>query len=374
MLWLALRKAWTRQPFMRENYQGASIPTAAGIVLCATLVLAEAVRAIAGAAGVGDGADLTAVRAAVLVAVVGFSLFGLLDDLTGSGPAKGLSGHLRALGKGEITTGALKLFGGIVVSLVAVALMAGDGFGQLLIDGAVIALAANIANLFDVRPGRTAKVSLLAFLVLAVATAFDTALVPVAIVAGAAGALMFEDLRERLMLGDTGANALGAAIGVGMVATLGTTGRFWAAGGLLFFNLLSEVVSFSKLIDRIAPLRSLDQMGRRPAVVDVREKTEPTLPPDEVPPTARQPMAPAGAKLGDAHIGKSGPARSPNREGKPSSPFEDPSASFKDKPLREPSPSFGEQAPPLRRESSNISEQLGFDPDDRRSSYYSDED
>ena len=33
MLWLAMRKSWTRQAFMRSNFQGTSVPTAAGIVI-----------------------------------------------------------------------------------------------------------------------------------------------------------------------------------------------------------------------------------------------------------------------------------------------------------------------------------------------------
>ena len=44
MLWLAMRKSWNRQPLLRKNYQGVTLPTAAGIVLALTLVAVEGAR------------------------------------------------------------------------------------------------------------------------------------------------------------------------------------------------------------------------------------------------------------------------------------------------------------------------------------------
>jgi UDP-N-acetylmuramyl pentapeptide phosphotransferase/UDP-N-acetylglucosamine-1-phosphate transferase len=66
------------------------------------------------------------------------------------------------------------------------------------------------------------------------------------------------------MLGDAGANALGALVGLATLAALPTaTARWVVLSLLLFLNLMSEVVSFSSVIDAVPPLRYLDRLGRR---------------------------------------------------------------------------------------------------------------
>jgi UDP-N-acetylmuramyl pentapeptide phosphotransferase/UDP-N-acetylglucosamine-1-phosphate transferase len=197
--------------------------------------------------------------------VLGFALLGLVDDLAGSGlDGRGFGGHLRALAAGRLTTGGVKLLGGAALGIV-VCFPLGTPIGELVVDALLVALAANLANLFDRAPGRTTKVALLALAVLAVAVGFDEELVGVAVVVGAAAALLGADLGERLMLGDTGANVIGAALGFGVVVTATPTARVATAVALLALNLVSEVVSFSRVIDRVAPLRALDRLGRRPA-------------------------------------------------------------------------------------------------------------
>jgi UDP-N-acetylmuramyl pentapeptide phosphotransferase/UDP-N-acetylglucosamine-1-phosphate transferase len=64
------------------------------------------------------------------------------------------------------------------------------------------------------------------------------------------------------MLGDTGANALGAALGCAAVLIVGDRVRDVIAVVLLALTLASEVVSFSRVIAAVAPLRALDRLGR----------------------------------------------------------------------------------------------------------------
>jgi UDP-N-acetylmuramyl pentapeptide phosphotransferase/UDP-N-acetylglucosamine-1-phosphate transferase len=84
------------------------------------------------------------------------------------------------------------------------------------------------------------------------------------VVAGAAAGLLLDDLRERLMLGDTGANALGGAVGLGVVLACGPAVRTAALVGVVALNLASEAVSFGRVIDAVPPLRAVDRWGRRP--------------------------------------------------------------------------------------------------------------
>lgn len=253
----------------RENYRGHRLATAGGILIVLAVLVVEAGRAVLGALGVGDQPGLTTDRALVLLAVFGFGLLGLLDDLVGDGTARGFRGHVGALLQGRITTGFLKLFGGAGV---AVVLVATPGFAtgrRLLVDAVLIALAANLGNLLDRAPGRTLKCAAVAYVPLAIVLGGSAAGVAIAPAMGAAFALLPDDLSERLMLGDTGANVVGAVLGLGVVLGTGETTRLVALGAVAALTVLAEVSSFSRIIDATPPLRFLDRLGttaaRRPA-------------------------------------------------------------------------------------------------------------
>jgi UDP-GlcNAc:undecaprenyl-phosphate/decaprenyl-phosphate GlcNAc-1-phosphate transferase len=264
LIWVLVRPALTTTITMRENWRGREVVTAAGLVVPVAALVVEAGRAVAGAIGAGESEGLTGARALVLLAAVGFGLLGAVDDLVGEGDPRGFRGHLSALIRGRPTTGGLKLVGGVAVAFVAVAPVARDSIARLLIDGALVALAANLGNLLDRRPGRVIKVAGVTFVALAVATGAAHALGGVAVVIGAALALLLDDLHERLMLGDAGANVLGAALGLGVVLSCAPGTRLVVLAVVAALNLLSEVVSFSRVIDAIAPLRFLDRIGRLP--------------------------------------------------------------------------------------------------------------
>ncbi len=66
------------------------------------------------------------------------------------------------------------------------------------------------------------------------------------------------------MLGDTGANALGAAWGVAMAASSSRRALLVTVATLVGLTVASERVSFSQVIERTPVLRELDGMGRRP--------------------------------------------------------------------------------------------------------------
>jgi UDP-N-acetylmuramyl pentapeptide phosphotransferase/UDP-N-acetylglucosamine-1-phosphate transferase len=122
----------------------------------------------------------------------------------------------------------------------------------VLLGGLVVASAANTANLLDLRPGRCAKVFLPLWVVGCLVDpgggAWSAGL------AGAALAALPFDLREEGMLGDAGANALGAVVGTLLLA--GPMWLVWAAAVvLLALQLASERVSFTRVIEsnRVLP-------------------------------------------------------------------------------------------------------------------------
>jgi hypothetical protein len=86
-----------------------------------------------------------------------------------------------------------------------------------------------------------------------------------AVPVGAAVALLPEDLGERAMLGDAGANALGALVGVAVLARYDRIGRIVHVLIVTALTLASERVSFTRIIERTSVLRWFDALGRRPA-------------------------------------------------------------------------------------------------------------
>ena len=264
VVYLALRPTLAAPLLARTNHRGATVATAAGLVVALAVVGAEAVLGVAEAAGYDPDLDVVAGRRLVVLAALGFGLLGFVDDLLGVGESGGFRGHLTALARGRLTSGGVKLVGGAALSLVVMAAIQPGSVGRILADGALVALAANLANLMDRAPGRCLKVSGLAFAVLVALSAADPALAGVALVVGAGLALLPADLGEKVMLGDAGANVLGAALGIGVVLTATPAVRNGVLVALVVLNLLSEKVSYSRVIDRVGPLRAVDRLGRKP--------------------------------------------------------------------------------------------------------------
>jgi UDP-GlcNAc:undecaprenyl-phosphate/decaprenyl-phosphate GlcNAc-1-phosphate transferase len=245
----------------RSNYRGHALPVASGVVLVLAVVLIAAVASVPIVLGGTTLAD--ARRLSGLVGFVGgtlgFGFIGLLDDLVGATSTKGFGGHLRALATGRITTGFVKLLWGVLIGILV---SPGSGWAGIR-GGVLIAACANLGNLFDRAPGRTVKVSLLGGVVALVVGGPAWQMSGMTVVLGAGAGLLFPDLRERCMLGDTGSNVLGGAVGFGLVVAAGPTGEWVALAIVVALNLASEFVSFSKVIDATPPLRWFDRLGAR---------------------------------------------------------------------------------------------------------------
>jgi len=247
----------------RRNFRDRPLPTAAGLLAVIAVLGVEAGRSTLGAFGLGDAPGRNAARLLVLLACVGFGLLGLIDDLLGTESDRGFRGHLRALSEGRVTTGVLKIFGGAALALVLASSVSGRSGGRLLGDAALIALAANLGNLLDRAPGRAIKVGLVAWVGVLVVAGGDAVSIAVAPVIGAFCGLLGDDLHEHLMLGDTGANVLGAVLGLAVVLDAGRGTRDVALLGVALLTAAAELVSFSAVIDRVTALRRLDAIGRR---------------------------------------------------------------------------------------------------------------
>lgn len=237
----------------RVNYRGQNVPAVLGFACVTAGFLAIALSGLLIERPPND------VLVACLFTIATLGLGGAADDLHGDERAKGFRGHITAALTGRITGGFLKIIAGGVAGL-------GAGFlvssGRVAVEIALlVALTANLVNLLDRAPGRATKVSLAGALPLLVLGAPAWAAVSAGLWGAAAGVLPF-DLRERAMLGDTGANPLGGALGLGLGLSLDEPARLVALLVVLGLNLASERVSFSAVIERTPFLRALDLAGR----------------------------------------------------------------------------------------------------------------
>lgn len=264
--WRLTRSIFSSYVFQRRNYRDHQLPTAAGLLcvlgLCGVVAIVEVLSGwstlFAGSLG---WTSLRVYGPSLAALVLGFGFIGLIDDLGGTGESGGFLGHLRSLAHGQVTTGAVKAFGGplIALSVLPHEMLASDTLA-LMRDAALVSLAANLVNLFDRAPGRAVKFGLFCFVVEMIA--FQTPVLgAVGVVSGGSAALLGPDLREELMLGDTGANVVGAALGFAVVIAAGTTVTWVVLAVLLVLNLASEFVSFSNVIDSSRSLRWLDELG-----------------------------------------------------------------------------------------------------------------
>lgn len=250
--WLAgrlLHRAELRIPgWQRQNFRHRTVRLDGGA------------SAVAGAvAGALAGSPRT--RGPALGLICAAALAGGYDDLLAppreERSDKGWHGHLGALRAGRLSGGMVKV--GLIGGASLLTAHAGAGSWRRAVpDAALIAGCANLINLFDLRPGRAAKLCLVAGLATSAGSAGSLG----AAVAGTAAAVIPDDLAERTMLGDLGANTLGVLLGQRLVAA--APARRWAAlGGVAVLTLASEKVSFSAVIARTPALRAMDELGRR---------------------------------------------------------------------------------------------------------------
>lgn len=245
----------------RANHAGRRVSLLEGPAVAVGLTLAAA------------AVDAPRQRAAAVLAVAASGALGAVDDFAETGASKGLRGHLGALRRGELTTGALKVLGIPAASVAACALIRDDADAlpgralDAVLAGGVVAGTANLLNLLDLRPGRALKAAGAVLALSAPPPALPhrddrASAVLAAGIIGAGAAVLGDDLRGESMLGDTGANALGAALGMRTALTASRGELAAVLAVLAALTLLSEKVSFTRIIEATPVLRELDAAGR----------------------------------------------------------------------------------------------------------------
>ncbi|HEY2217291.1 MAG TPA: hypothetical protein VGH21_07325 [Solirubrobacteraceae bacterium] len=263
---------------VKANYRGRALPFPYGVLVLAAALVAliplMLLQVLASTELFYPGFWPVAVYA------LGVLALGLVDDtlgeprdtshaaVAGSNPVspiaarpRGWRGHGAALMRGELSTGALKAAGSLALALLALSWL-GLSDGRWLLAVAVLVLATNLFNLLDLRPGRSTKAFVLLGLGLGIGSGDARQLWSFGLFAGPALVAGLYDLRERAMLGDTGANLLGALAGLWLVLTLSEVGQIIALVLLVAITIYGEVRSISGFVERTPGLRQLDSFGR----------------------------------------------------------------------------------------------------------------
>lgn len=248
----------------RPNYRDRLLPCPIGVLVVAASLLALVplmlIERLARVAIVYHGLIPVAAYA------LGVACLGLIDDTLGGARAehagpRGWRGHGAAVLRGELSTGTLKAAGSLGLALLVTG-FANLSTGRWLLAAGVLVLATNVFNLLDLRPGRSIKALVLLGAGLTIGSADVRPLWVLGLFAAPALVAGFYDLRERAMLGDTGANLLGALAGLWLVLTLSGTGQLVALALLAAITIYGEFRSISDLVERTPGLRELDSLGR----------------------------------------------------------------------------------------------------------------
>jgi hypothetical protein len=249
--------------FVRANYRGAQLVFPLGAV-----VATAALVALAPLAFFNDRASLDLLEPELrrwMPYLLGVAFLGFLDDALGEGAVmegpRGWRGHARALRGGSLSTGAVKALGALALAAYVVS---GRGLEswRYLADVALLILTTNLFNLLDLRPGRSEKGLALLAAGLCLAAWTPAPLELLGIFVGPIFVGAWFTLRERAMLGDTGANLVGAVAGVWLLTTLGPGARLVALAAVGGLTIYGELRSISTTIESVPPLRWLDSLGR----------------------------------------------------------------------------------------------------------------
>lgn len=237
-----------------ENFKFEEIPTAMGLVFVfAQVITLGSLQIIC-----NFNNDFNLIY---LLGLVFIGLIGLLDDLIGDKTVKGLKGHIKSFFKGKLTTGGIKAFLGLFISLVISSYISSDVLG-FFVNGLLIGLFTNFINLFDLRPGRATKVFALISILFIV---FNVNSYNNYIIISFYGILIQYislDLKSKIMMGDTGANVLGYTLGIYCASNFEMIPKIIILILLMLVHLLAEKVSFSKIIENNKILKYLDDIGR----------------------------------------------------------------------------------------------------------------
>lgn len=263
----AIKKFLILHGIEKQNYEGIKIPNATGVLISISLLITSSIIIITPDV-FGDLRNFKDPLMHIFILTFTASFAGFVDDIFSKDEIRGFKSHLRELFEGRITTGILKAILGLAVALIIASFTQGSVV-DIVSAMFVIGLSMNAFNLLDIRPGRVLKayIFIMVILILTPVTLnmviFPTYWHLIGAVISPAVILLRDDLSKRSMIGDTGANVLGAIVGYAVISTFTGNIRIVILILLIVFNFVADRWSITKMIENQPILNKLDRLGRK---------------------------------------------------------------------------------------------------------------
>lgn len=245
-----------RSGLVRENYRGEKIPVSMGISFIPTLIINSMIL-------IYCNVDLSKKLNIFifLFATIAMSFAGVIDDILGNRSVTGLIGHFKSFLRGRLTTGGYKaILGGFIGLCVSVALS--KSILEIIVGTLVVALSTNFMNLFDLRPGRALKVFFFITVIIFLMASIDQKEI-IAIILPVAWSYFYYDISAKSMMGDSGSNVLGMAIGIFFIEFYDIRVQAIWLLFLIITHILTEKYSITDIIEKNKVLKYIDNFGRK---------------------------------------------------------------------------------------------------------------
>jgi len=234
-----------------DNYRGRPVVTCMGLIFVFPCMFSVVPYMTC-------GIDLD--HLAFLAVTASLTLVGMVDDVFGDGTIKGIKGHVMVILKGGLSTGGIKL----IISTLIGMFVSFYHYTNIVYWGVytlLLLLFINFINLMDLRPGRAIKAFVFSILILMPLSGFASLWVVIPVLSAIPFYLKGE-MKEKYMLGDTGANLLGGIAGFYAVKTTPLIAAFIIMAVLLAVQVIAEYYSLSKFIESVPVLRFIDGLWR----------------------------------------------------------------------------------------------------------------
>ncbi|OLO42826.1 hypothetical protein BTR23_02165 [Alkalihalophilus pseudofirmus] len=197
-----------------------------------------------------------------IVYLLGLWLVGLIDDMIGDKQTKGLKGHIRAFIKeGTFSTALLKLTSTLILTYLWILLLAPSTIEQWVRYSLILILTPHVMNLFDTRPLRVWKVTLLhipiflPYVVVNVPFSYYLFLLTFLFI------FYVLEGHAVAMLGDNGATLMGGILAIITVSHTTVQQQYIVISLLVLLTIVAEKISFTKWIEKHPLMKIVDQWG-----------------------------------------------------------------------------------------------------------------
>ncbi|WP_209123106.1 hypothetical protein [Alkalihalobacillus sp. BA299] len=197
-----------------------------------------------------------------IIYLIGIWLIGLIDDVIGDRSPKGLKGHIyQFIRAGVFSTGLLKLTGTLMLTFFWLYLIEPVSLEQWIRYSLILILTPHVMNLFDTRPLRVWKVSLLhvaifiPYVVVNVSFSYYLFLLTFLFI------FYVLEGHAVAMLGDNGATLVGGIIAIITISYAPIHQQYIMVLLLVLLTVVAERISITKWIEKHPLMKIVDRWG-----------------------------------------------------------------------------------------------------------------